>query len=141
MESDENKIILLQDVIDQRDRKEKEIAFYQSELEKIEERLFFLRKEQQLTQFIIDAIQNEKLLDVREYLEEKRARLYPKRAHTFPKEDKHIFLKKTGSNKLPLASAVIKENKELLSQVIKQETDQYLYRVNQALDLFITDCR
>tara|TARA_Y100000996_G_scaffold409591_1_gene390516 strand:+ start:821 stop:1051 length:231 start_codon:yes stop_codon:yes gene_type:complete len=71
MESDENKIILLQDVIDQRDRKEKEIAFYQSELEKIEERLFFLRKEQQLTQFIIDAIQNEKLLDVREYLEEK----------------------------------------------------------------------
>ena len=31
MESDENKIILLQDVIDQRDRKEKEIAFYQSE--------------------------------------------------------------------------------------------------------------
>ena len=71
MESDENKIILLQDVIDQRDRKEKEIAFYQSELEKIEERLFFLRKEQQLTQFIIDAIQNEKLLDVKEYLEEK----------------------------------------------------------------------
>ena len=71
MESDENKIILLQDVIDQRDRKEKEIAFYQSELEKIEERLFFLRKEQQLTQFIIDAIQNENLLDVREYLEEK----------------------------------------------------------------------
>ena len=71
MESDENKIKLLQDVIDQRDRKEKEIAFYQSELEKIEERLFFLRKEQQLTQFIIDAIQNEKLLDVREYLEEK----------------------------------------------------------------------
>ena len=79
-------------------------------------------------------------LTLREYLEEKRARLYPKRAHTFPKEDKHIFLKKTGSNKLPLASAVIKENKELLSQVIKQETDQYLYRVNQALDLFITDC-
>ena len=71
MESDENKIILLQDVIDQRDRKEKEIAFYQSELQKIEERLFFLRKEQQLTQFIIDAIQNEKLLDVKEYLEEK----------------------------------------------------------------------
>tara|TARA_Y100001954_G_scaffold237426_1_gene301034 strand:- start:1892 stop:2917 length:1026 start_codon:yes stop_codon:yes gene_type:complete len=79
-------------------------------------------------------------LTLREYLEQKRDRLFPKRSITLPKTEKPLFLKKKPTNKNPLASAVIKENKKFISQVIKQETDQYLYRVNQALDLFITDC-
>ncbi|MBG09246.1 MAG: hypothetical protein CME68_10840 [Halobacteriovoraceae bacterium] len=79
-------------------------------------------------------------LTLKEYLEQKRARLFPKRNHGLPKTDRPIFFKKSLSNKLPLASTVIKKNKKFYSQVIKRETDQYLYRVNQALDLFMADC-
>ena len=60
-------IIFITDLIDQRLRKEKEIEFYEKELTKIEEKLFFLRKEKQLTQFIIDIIEKEQVVDIREF--------------------------------------------------------------------------
>jgi len=69
--TDERRIIFITDLIDQRLRKEKEIEFYEEELRKIEEKLFFLRKEQSLTQFIIEIIQNEKVIDLREQFYEK----------------------------------------------------------------------
>jgi hypothetical protein len=69
--SDEKRIIFITDLIDQRLRKEKEIEFYEAELRKIEQKLFFLRKEQSLTQFIIEIIQNEKVVDLREQFYEK----------------------------------------------------------------------
>lgn len=64
-------IIFITDLIDQRLRKEKEIEFYESELIKIEEKLFFLRKEKQLTQFIIDIIEKEQVVDIREQMYER----------------------------------------------------------------------
>ena len=64
---DNNKIILLTDIIDQRLRKEQEIEYYEKELERIEEKLFFLRKEKELTQFIIDIIEQEKVVDLLSY--------------------------------------------------------------------------
>ena len=64
-------IIFITDLIDQRLRKEKEIEFYESELTKIEEKLFFLRKEKQLTQFIIDIIEKEQVVDIREQMYER----------------------------------------------------------------------
>ena len=69
--TDERRIIFITDLIDQRLRKEKEIEFYEEELRKIEEKLFFLRKEQSLTQFIIEIKQNEKVIDLREQFYEK----------------------------------------------------------------------
>ena len=69
-ESDK-KIIFITDLIDQRLRKEKEIEFYEVELKKIEEKLFWLRKERQLTQTIIDIIQNDKVIDIREQMYER----------------------------------------------------------------------
>ena len=69
--TEERKILFITDLIDQRLRKEKEIEFYEQELQKIEERLFFLRKEKQLTQFIIDIIQQEKVVDIREKMYER----------------------------------------------------------------------
>lgn len=69
--TDEKRIIFITDLIDQRLRKEKEIDYYEAELRKIEEKLFFLRKEQSLTQFIIEIIQNEKVVDLREQMYEK----------------------------------------------------------------------
>ena len=64
-------IIFITDLIDQRLRKEKEIEFYEKELIKIEEKLFFLRKEKQLTQFIIDIIEKEQVVDIREQFYER----------------------------------------------------------------------
>ena len=67
----DKKILFITDLIDQRLRKEQEITYYEKELRKIEEKLFFLRKEQSLTQFIIEIIQNEKVIDLREQFYEK----------------------------------------------------------------------
>ena len=66
----DRKILFITDLIDQRLRKEQEITYYEKELKKIEEKLFFLRKEQQLTKFIIDIIEQEKVVDIREQVYE-----------------------------------------------------------------------
>ena len=67
----DRKILFITDLIDQRLRKEQEITYYEKELRKIEEKLFFLRKEKQLTQFIIDIIEKEKVVDLREQMYER----------------------------------------------------------------------
>ena len=67
----DKKILFITDLIDQRLRKEQEITYYEKELTKIEEKLFFLRKEKQLTQFIIDIIEQEKVVDIREQMYER----------------------------------------------------------------------
>lgn len=67
----DKKIIFITDLIDQRLRKEKEIEFYEEELKKIENKLYYLRKERQLTQTIIDIIQNDKVIDIREQMYER----------------------------------------------------------------------
>jgi hypothetical protein len=69
--AEERKILFITDLIDQRLRKEKEIDYYERELVKIEERLFFLRKEKELTQLIIDIIDKEKVIDLRERMYER----------------------------------------------------------------------
>jgi type II secretory pathway component PulJ len=67
-----NKIILLSDYIEQKVRKEKELEYYTKELEELQRKMFFLRKEIQLATFIIDIVEKEKIIDIREYLEDKR---------------------------------------------------------------------
>ena len=71
MKDNERKILFITDLIDTRLRKEKEIEYYEKELEKINEKLFFLRKERQLTQFIIEIIEKEKVIDLREQMYER----------------------------------------------------------------------
>tara|TARA_B100000900_G_C20347173_1_gene620741 strand:- start:422 stop:646 length:225 start_codon:yes stop_codon:yes gene_type:complete len=61
--SQKSKIIFLSDLIEQRLRKETEIEYFEKKLKEIEEKLFFLRKEQELTVTIIDILEDEKLLD------------------------------------------------------------------------------
>jgi hypothetical protein len=55
-----SEILSLVDIIDQKLRKERELAFYEDQLKELEEKMAFLRKEISLTNFIIDAINNEK---------------------------------------------------------------------------------
>lgn len=59
-----SEIILLTDLIDQRLRKQQEIEFYEKQLQEIENKLFFLRKEKQLTEYILDLIEKEKVKDL-----------------------------------------------------------------------------
>jgi len=67
----EGKLILLSDVLEQKIRKEKELEFYQQELEKLQQKMFFLRKEIDITNLCITIIQNESVYDVKEQMEKK----------------------------------------------------------------------
>ena len=67
-----NKIILLTDFIEQKIRKEKELEYYTKELEELEKKMWFIRKDIQLTNLIIEIVEQEKVIDIREYLENKR---------------------------------------------------------------------
>ena len=57
-----SKIVFLTDLIEQRLRKESEIKFYEEQLKEIQDKLFFLRKEQELTVTIIDILEQEKII-------------------------------------------------------------------------------
>ena len=71
MVDDSKKIILLSDFIDQRTRKTQELAYYEKQLQELETKMFFIRKEIQLTNLIIEIVEKEKVIDIREYLENK----------------------------------------------------------------------
>ena len=59
----EKSIIFITDLIESKLRKEREIEYYEEKLKEIEKKLFFLKKEQNVTETILDIIQNEKILE------------------------------------------------------------------------------
>ncbi len=59
MSEEEKKIILITDIIEQKLRKEKEIEFYMEELERLNQKVFWLKQEVKLTESIIDMIKRE----------------------------------------------------------------------------------
>jgi len=62
----ERKIILLSEVIETKLRKEKELEYYQEELEKHMAKMSYLRRDIDLTNTIIRIIEEERVIDVRE---------------------------------------------------------------------------
>jgi len=79
-EHESKNIIFLEEIIQQKLRKEKEIAFYEDELHNLQTKLSFLRSEIKLTNLIIHLVTSEKILDIAkvpqelstvEYLEKK----------------------------------------------------------------------
>ena len=58
-------IIVIQDLLDTKTRKEKELAFYQEELKKLQEKMHYVQLEIQLTSDIIVMIENERMMDLR----------------------------------------------------------------------------
>jgi hypothetical protein len=64
----DKKIIFLTDLIETKVRKEKELEYYQQELQKLQEKMFYVKKEIDLTKTIINIIEDEKVIDVRENL-------------------------------------------------------------------------
>ena len=68
----EKKIILLTEVLETKVRKEKELEYYAKQLEELQRKMFFVKKEIDLTNLIIEIIENEKVLDIKEHLLEKK---------------------------------------------------------------------
>ena len=63
-EHEYNNIIFLEEVIEQKLRKEKELAFYEQELAKLQTKLDFVKSEIKLTNLIINLVTSEKDLDI-----------------------------------------------------------------------------
>ena len=64
----EKSIIFITDLIESKLRKEREIEYYEEKLKEIEKKLFFLKKEQNVTETILDIIQNEKVLEFKQVM-------------------------------------------------------------------------
>ena len=62
---DDKKLILLDDVYEIRKQKEKELQYYQEQLEKLYEKMSFVKKEINLTETIIDMIETESVIDIK----------------------------------------------------------------------------
>ena len=62
------KIIFITDLIESKMQKQREIEKYESQLKIIEEKLFFLRKEKEITETILELIEHEKIIDLRNYM-------------------------------------------------------------------------
>lgn len=60
----EKKIILLEDFIEQKVRKEQELEFYEKELVKLQEKMFWVKREIDLTNTIIRVIKDETVVDL-----------------------------------------------------------------------------
>jgi len=71
--SEEQRIILIADVIEQKLRKEKELEFYLKELEELQRKIGWLRREVDLTNTIIDMIKTESVYDIKEQFLEKHS--------------------------------------------------------------------
>jgi hypothetical protein len=69
--TDESRIILIADVIEQKLRKEKELEFYLKELEGLQRKIGYLQQEVNLTNTIIDMIKGEAILDIKENMLER----------------------------------------------------------------------
>ena len=69
----ERKIILLTEVLETKVRKEKELEYYAKQLEELQKKMFFVKKEIDLTNLIIEIIENEKVMDIKEHLLEKKS--------------------------------------------------------------------
>mgnify|MGYP001451065918 CR=1 FL=1 len=68
---EDNKLILISELISDKRRKEKELEFYESELRKLLLRLSLVRHEINTTETIIKLIQQEQIVDLVKYIKDK----------------------------------------------------------------------
>lgn len=69
------KLIRITDILETRVRKEQELKFYQKELDKLEQKMFFIQKDIDVTNIIIDMIEREKIEDLKQNLLTKKTEL------------------------------------------------------------------
>ena len=66
-----SKLIRLADVVDDKIRKEKELEFYEKELQKLHHKMEVLRQEINATNIIIDLVKHENVRDFKTEFEDK----------------------------------------------------------------------
>ena len=54
-----SKLISLSEILESKDQKEKELAFYRKKLEEIEQRMYWLNRDLEVTNIIIEMIETE----------------------------------------------------------------------------------
>jgi hypothetical protein len=64
-------IILLSDIYEVKKRKEEELAYYHDQLEKLNQKMFFIQKEIDITNICIELIEKEKIVDIKKIAEKK----------------------------------------------------------------------
>lgn len=66
------KLIIISDLLDTKARKEKELVYYNEQLKELQNKMFWVRKEIDLTTNIIDMIEKEKMMDLQKWMKEKK---------------------------------------------------------------------
>ena len=74
MKKEDAKIILLKDVIETKLRKEKELDYYQKQLEELQMKMVFLKKDIHLTNTIINIIESENIMQLEPLILDKNVR-------------------------------------------------------------------
>jgi hypothetical protein len=74
MKKEDAKIILLKDVIETKLRKEKELDYYQKQLEELQMKMVFLKKDIHLTNTIINIIESENIMQLEPLILDKNMR-------------------------------------------------------------------
>ncbi len=65
----ESHIIVLADILEQKFRKEKELSYYEQQLEHLVFRMQLIKKEIELTNMIIQLVTDENIVDIRDYID------------------------------------------------------------------------
>ena len=69
--NEQPKLILLTDIIEQKVRKEKELEFYEAEIEKLRQKMYWLQRDIDVNNIILTMIKNDTVLDVKESMEKR----------------------------------------------------------------------
>ena len=69
MDEPTGKLIQITDIIETKVRKQKELEFYEKELKKLKQKMYFIQKDIDITNIIINIIENEKVMDIKENME------------------------------------------------------------------------
>ena len=70
--TDDHKILVLEELLNVRKRKQKELAYYQEKLLELQEKMQYIQMDIQVTNIIIGIIEEENVVDIQKYVVDRR---------------------------------------------------------------------
>jgi len=70
--TDDHKILVLEELLNVRKRKQKELAYYQEKLLELQEKMQYIQMDIQVTNIIIGIIEEENVVDIQKYIVDRR---------------------------------------------------------------------
>lgn len=70
--TDDHKILVLEELLKVRSRKQKELAYYQEKLLELQEKMQYIQMDIQVTNIIIGIIEEENVVDLQKYIVDRR---------------------------------------------------------------------